>query len=190
MPLIDAGRVPDGRLPTATLCLMALSAVLALSACSPTFNWRELRPAGTPLQALMPCKPEHASRAVPLAGAATEMHLHSCDTGGLSFAVAWVELGDTARVDAAVAEWSRASLASLRLAPEVIDSPAARWALQLPGTSQSSGLAVQGTDPQGQAVQMRAAYFARGTQVFQAAVYGPQLPAEVTTTFFEGLQWP
>jgi hypothetical protein len=187
MPLFVAGHAPVGRLPTAATLLIA---AIALSACSPTFNWRELRPAGTALQALMPCKPEHASRMVPLAGAATEMHLHSCDTGGLSFAVAWVELGDTARVDAALAEWPRASLASLRLGPEVIDSPGAGWALELPGSTSPSGLVVQGTDPAGQAVQMRAAYFARGSQVFQAAVYGPQLPAEVTTTFFEGLQWP
>ncbi|MGE0100163.1 MAG: hypothetical protein AB7S86_17620 [Hydrogenophaga sp.] len=184
MPLFSAGRVPVCRLST------GLIAVLALSACSPTFNWRELRPQGTPLKVLMPCKPEHASRTVPLAGSGTEMHLHSCDTGGLSFAVAWVDLRELARVDAALVEWPRASLASLRLAPEVADAAQARWDFQMPGAPKALGLSVQGTGPQGQAVLMRAAYFARGTQVFQAAVYGPQLPGEVTATFFEALQLP
>ncbi|WP_439520981.1 hypothetical protein [Hydrogenophaga sp.] len=187
MSLFPAGRAPC-RCPSWVAILPLV--VLALSACSPTFNWRELRPQGTPLQALMPCKPEHASRSVPLAGAATDMHLHSCDTGGLSFAIAWVELGDAARVDAALAEWPRASLASLRVAPDVVDSPAARWDVRLAGASVARGLAAQGTDPQGQSVQMRAAYFVRGTQVFQAAIYGPTVPAEVSTTFFEALQLP
>ena len=187
MLLIDAGRTPARCLLAATTCLIAMA---ALSACSPTFNWRELRPPGTPLQALMPCKPEHATRTVPLAGAGAEMHLHSCDTGGLSFAIAWVELGDAARVDAALVEWPRASLASLRLAPDAINAPGAGWDVQLPGASKTRGLAVQGTDPQAQPVHMRAAYFARGTQVFQAAIYGPQLSTEVITTFFEALQLP
>ncbi len=187
MPLISAGCAPGRRLPTVAL---GLTVLLLLSACSPTFNWRALRPQGTPLQALMPCKPEHASRTVPLAGANPEMHLHSCDTGGLSFAIAWVDVGDPARVDAALAEWPRASLASLRLAPEVFDRPEAGWAFRLAGAPRARGLLVRGTDPQGQAVQMRAAYFARGTQVYQAAVYGPNLPGEVTTPFFEALQLP
>jgi hypothetical protein len=187
MHLFFAGLAPGRRPPTVAPILIAL---LVLSACSPTFNWRELRPAGTPLQALMPCKPEHASRTVPLAGAGTELHLHSCDAGGLSFAVAWAELGDPVRVDAALAQWPRASIASLRLAPELADSPEARWDLQMPGAPKARGLAVQGTGPQGQQVQMRAAYFARGSQVYQAAVYGPSLPVEVTTTFFEAMKLP
>jgi hypothetical protein len=187
MSLISAGRAPDRRQLTAAIVLVAL---LALYACSPTFNWRELRPQGTPLLALMPCKPERVTRTVPLMGTGTEMHLHSCDTGGLSFAVAWVELGDATRVEAALSEWSRATLASMRLAPEVADSPEARWAFRLPGAPRARGLMVLGTGPQGQTVQMRAAYFARGSQVFQAAVYGQSLPSEVTTTFFEALKLP
>ena len=47
MPLLDAGRTPARCLLAATACLIAMA---ALSACSPTFNWRELRPQGTPLQ--------------------------------------------------------------------------------------------------------------------------------------------
>lgn len=187
MPLISACRAPGRRLPSVAPILTSL---FLLTACSPTFNWRELRPEGTPLKALMPCKPEIASRTVPLAGVSAEMKLHSCDTGGLSFAIAWVDLGDPARVEAALTEWPRASLASLRLAPEVLNSPEARWAFQLPGAPKALGLEVKGTDPQGQAVHMRAAYFARGSQVYQAAVYGPGLPSEVTTTFFEAVQLP
>lgn len=170
---------------------LALFAGLALSACSPTFNWRELRPEGTPLQALMPCKPESATRLVPLdGGAPTELHMHSCDTGGVTFAVAWAELGDAARVPAALAGWRRASLGAVRVDPARADDPASAWAAAVPGATQTLGLAAQGSDHQGRPVQVRAAHFARGTQVYQAAIYGPTLRDEVSSPFFDGLKLP
>ncbi|MCU0926081.1 MAG: hypothetical protein MUF44_08580 [Hydrogenophaga sp.] len=49
-------------------------------------------------------------------------------------------------------------------------------------------MSAQGKDPQGQAVQTRAVYFAQGTQVFQAAVYGAKLPDEAVEAFFAGLR--
>jgi len=170
---------------------LALCALPILGACNPTFNWRELRPEGAPLQALMPCKPESATRPVPLdGGSPVELHMHSCDTGGLTFAVAWAELGSEARVSGALTGWRRASLAAVRLDPERGDDPATRWNAAVPGAAQAVGLTAQGSDHQGRAVQVRAVHFARGTQVFQAAVYGPMLGDEVTTTFFDGLKLP
>lgn len=170
---------------------LALCAWLILSACSPTFNWRELRPAGTPLQALMPCKPEAATRPVPLdGGAPADLHMHSCDTAGVTFAVAWAEMGDAARVPAALTGWRRASLGAVRVDPARVDDPATAWKATVPGATQAMGLAAQGSDHQGRAVQMRAVHFSYGTQVFQAAVYGPTLRDEVTTTFFDGLKLP
>ncbi len=162
--------------------------LLSLSACSPTFNWRELRLDGTPLQALMPCKPESARRSVPLGGAPTELHMHSCEAGGLRFAVAWADVGQTAQVAPALAAWRSASLQTLRVAAPDSASPDHTWPAQVAGADAVQGLQVRGTDPQGQPVQTRAVYFARGTQVFQAAVYGPKLPDEPLDAFFGGLR--
>ena len=171
--------------------LLALCALSLLSACNPTFNWRELRPEGSPLQALMPCKPESATRPVPLDGRApVELHMHSCDTGGLTFAVAWAELGEASRVSGALTGWRRASLAAVRLDPARGDDPTLRWNVVVPGATQTQGLTAQGSDHQGREVQVRAVHFARGTRVFQAAVYGPRMSDEVTATFFEGLKLP
>lgn len=161
--------------------------LLSVSACSPTFNWRELRVDGTPLLALMPCKPESATRPVPLGGATappTELHMHSCETGGLRFAVAWADMGQPAQVAPALAAWRSAGLQAIRVAP----AAAGAWALTLAGADPVQGVAAQGTDPQGQPVQSRALYFAQGTRVFQAAVYGPRLPDEALDAFFAGLK--
>lgn len=171
---------------------LSLCSVGMLGACSPTFNWRELRPQGTPLQALMPCKAESASRPVPLdGGTPVELHMHSCDAGGLTFALAWAELGDAARAPAALAGWRRASLSAVHVDPARADEPAAQWNAVVPGATQVVGLTALGTDPRGQPVQMRAVHFVRESTVYQAAIYGPALKdANVTSAFFEGLKLP
>jgi len=167
-----------------------LALLLALGACSPTFNWRELRLDGTPLQALLPCKPESAVRPAPLAGTPTELHMHSCETGGLRFAVAWADVGDATQVPTALAAWRSASLQSIRVTPTPADDPASRWPVNVAGATTVLGVRAQGLDPQGQPVQTRAAYFAHGTQVFQVAVYGVTLPDEAVDALFAGLRLP
>jgi hypothetical protein len=165
-----------------------LAALLAVSACNPTFNWRELRLDGTPLQALLPCKPESATRVVPLAGTPTELHMHSCEAGGLRFAVAWADVGDVAQVPVALAAWRSASLQAIRVVPPPVDDPSTQWGVTVAGAPAAQGVSAQGQDPQGQPVQTRAAYFAQGTQVYQAAVYGAKLSDEAVDGFFAGLR--
>jgi len=170
------------------LPLLLLSA--AAVACSPTFNWRELRTEGTPLLALMPCKPESAVRSVPLGGTPTTLHMHSCDTGGLTFAVAWADLPDAARAPEALAQWRGAALAAIRLAPALALDSQTQWTAQVPGADAAQGLTAQGSTHDNLPVQMRAVYFARGHQIYQAAVYGTRLPEAEADTFFEGLRLP
>jgi hypothetical protein len=161
---------------------------VSLSACSPTFNWREVRPQGVPLQALMPCKPETAQRSVPLAGSPIELHLLACETGGLQFAVAWAELTDAAQVPLALASWRSASLQAIGVRSPPGDEASTAWAVGVKGAAQALGVQASGQNPAGGAVQTRAVYFARGGQVFQAAVYGERLPADVLEAFFAGLR--
>jgi hypothetical protein len=175
-------------LPGAGRVLLLLAVVL--SACSPTFNWREARLEATPLQALMPCKPETAQRSVPLLGSPIELHLLACEAGGLQFAIAWAELGAAAQVPQALAAWRSASLQSIGVRSLPGDEASTAWAVLVPGAPQAFGVQASGQNPAGGAVQTRAVYFARGTQVFQAAVYGERLPAEALDAFFGGLRLP
>lgn len=167
-----------------------LALTLALVACSPTYNWREVRPAGSTLLALMPCKPEQAERAAPLGGSPVVLHMHSCETGGLTFAVAWAELAASDSSAEALDRWRGAALAAIRADPGRAGDPALQWTPEVRGADQAQGLVAQGTQHDQRTVQMRAAHFSRGQQVYQAAVYGAALPDEVVTTFFEGLRLP
>ena len=185
----QAGASRTGRTPSRWLWPFGLL-VWAISACSPTFNWREWRSEGTPLVALMPCKPESAVRPVPLDGTPTTLHMHSCDTGGVTLALAWAELPHAARAPVALAQWRGAALAAIRLDPALALDPQTQWVAQVRGADAAQGLVAQGSTHDNRPVQMRAVYFARGNQIYQAAVYGNRLPEAELSTFFEGLRLP
>lgn len=176
-------RIP--RVTTATLTTLLLSALL-LSGCSPTFNWRTVRPEGSALQALMPCKPDEARRDTPLGGAVTPLNMLSCEAGGLTFALAWADVGSPQRVSAALVQWRLASLISLKAAPDAARS----WTQTVSGAESTEGMEVQGVRHDGSATQARVLYLVKGTRVYQAAIYGAGIGREESTTFFEGLQLP
>jgi len=167
-----------------------LAALSLLAACSPTFNWRALPVDGAPLQALLPCKPDKAEREVPLAGTPTVLQMRSCEAGGLTFAVAWADVREPARVPAALAGWRRASLMALKADPALADAAVVPPAPMVKGASQALGLQAEGTDHRGSPMRMRAVHATRGTLIVQAAVYGPTIDERVAATFFEGLQLP
>lgn len=167
-----------------------LAALLAVGACSPTFNWRAWPVEGTTLQAMMPCKPESATRPVPMLGTPVELHMHSCEAGGHRFALAWADVGQVAQVPVALAAWRSASLQTLKVKAASPDDPALAWPVAVAGAPQAQGVQAQGSDPQGQPMLARVAYFSHGTQVFQAAVYGVRLSDEVVEAFFGALSLP
>lgn len=168
----------------------ALIALLCLAACTPTFNWRTVRAEGAPLQALMPCKPDRAERQVPLGGPQATLHLLSCDTGGLSFAVAWVDAGEPARAEPTLLAWRRASLLAVKADPALAEQASAEWPARLAGAERVLGLQAQGRNHRGEAIELRALHARQGQRVLHAAIYGRAIPPDTAATFFDGLQLP
>ncbi|MET0348199.1 MAG: hypothetical protein ABW067_00305, partial [Rhizobacter sp.] len=72
-------------------------AVLALAGCSPTYDWRELRPDGLGVVTMFPCKPTREARSVALAGAPATMTLLACAAGGATFGLAVIDVPDPGR---------------------------------------------------------------------------------------------
>lgn len=162
----------------------AVLALVSLAACNPTFNWRDVRPDGTRLALLMPCKPDKAKRTVPMAEQPTELNLLSCDAGGVTFAVAVADVKDTSKVANTLTQWQNATLANIKAPP----APGA--AFTLPGLART-GVLIQATGQRanGRAVTSHAAYFAQGSQVFQAVLYADKIAPDVAETFFSGLKF-
>lgn len=169
-----------------SLAALVLLSAAALSACSPTFNWREVRVEPTSLKAMLPCKPDKAARKVPMAGREVSLEVLGCDTGGATFALLAADIGDASRLGDALAQWKTATLANLR-------SEAAQESPFLPpgalGLRQSVQVVASGRRADGSKVESHAAYFARGNHVFQAVIYSGELRPDVADTFFAGLKF-
>ncbi len=164
----------------------SLLCVVALAACSPTFNWRDVRVEPTGLKAMLPCKPDKGKRQVPMAGRQTTLQVLGCETGGASFAILHADLGAPALAGEALGQWRAATLAAMR-ATASLDSPfLPPGALALP---QSLRAAASGQRADGRRVEGRAAYFAQGNHVFQAVVYAEHIKPEFGDPFFAGLRF-
>ncbi len=163
----------------------AAVAMAVLTACSPTFNWRDVRPDGTRLALLLPCKPDKAQRTVPMGSQPTDMNLLSCDAGGVTFAVSTADVQDAAKTATILAQWQSATLTHMKA-----DAPVTRNAFKLPGLASGAVLVkAMGQRANGQGVSSQAAYFAQGTQVFQAVMYADKISPDVADTFFSGLKF-
>lgn len=96
----------------AAMQLIAISLVGMLAACTPAFNWRDVGFEGTPVAALLPCKPDRGERTVPLAGAPRQMVMAGCEAGDATFTVAVVNAQDLAQVGAVQTELRAANKAT------------------------------------------------------------------------------
>ena len=167
---------------------LSMAALLVLAACSPAFNWREVRPENTRLSLLLPCKPDKAQKVVPLGGRPTTLSMLGCDAGGATFAVAVADMGDASKAASVLALWQNLTLANMKAVPGTAQS----MPLNIPGASPEPAAArvlAQGQRIDGAAVSGQAAYFAKGTQVFQVVMYAPKIESEVAETFFSSLKF-
>lgn len=156
-----------------------------LTACAPTFNWRDVPIGDTAVTALFPCKPESVIRTFALADTDQQMAMRSCDANGLTFAVAHAHLADPAQAPAVLTRWRETTLAGLRADPATVSREPPQGLPVLPqllalraarGPENAPPLALQGL------------WFAHGADVFAAFVMGPTLPPGVRESFFPGLR--
>ncbi|BDT69683.1 hypothetical protein os1_38750 [Comamonadaceae bacterium OS-1] len=162
-------------------------ALAGLVACSPALNWRTVRSEAHPLKMLLPCKPDHATRDVPMAGATVALDMQGCDAAGATFAVSHVRLADARQAGAALAGWQAATLATLHAAhpqPQPFDVPGGQLAVRW---------AVRGQRADGRPVSAQALWFARirpdGIDLFNAVVVADKVDSAAADTFFTGLKF-
>lgn len=168
-------------------CLPGLMLAAALAGCSPTFNWREVRPVdGGGVALMFPCKPDSHARRVRLGEDELRLELHVCRAGEITWALAMTEVASPDRVAPALAELQRSAAANLGA-----DGPLTAAPLTVPGATPQPGakrLSLQGRLPDGQPVHGEVAVFARGTRLYQATCLGATLPSEPLETFFASLR--
>lgn len=175
----------------------ALLGTWALVACTPALNWREIHL--DRLTTLLPCKPDHAQRPVRLGSADLALAMAGCEAAGALFAISHMRASDPQQVSATQSQWQQAALASMRAtslrqetfklenpAHNVIQIRDAASGPQPDGTLEL--LVADGSRADGTAVQARLVWFAQGSDIFHAAVYGATLNADTYQMLFSGLK--
>lgn len=175
-------------LPRRTWGIWALLGLLWLAACTPALDWREVRLGDSGLSGLFPCKPVSQTRRVRLGPDTVRLELHACSADAATWAVAFAELDDPARVGAALVALRDAAALNLSA------SRAQPRALQIAGATPhpaSQRVQLQGRMPDGRRAGAAVAVFARGTRVFQATVvsHGRDADADATDNFFANLRF-
>ena len=168
-------------------------ALIALAACTPALNWREVPLPPTSAVALLPCKPDHAERTVPLGGAPTVLSVTGCEAGGATFAVMVAKLPAGRAPDEVLAGWQQATLANMHAsaAPQ-------RQAFHPPGglpLAHAQRLVAAGQQADGRPVAAQAVWTARaaeggGTELLHAVMYAPRPQPAAADAFFAGIRWP
>ncbi|MBP6719550.1 MAG: hypothetical protein KA173_11840 [Rhodoferax sp.] len=160
-----------------------MALLLALQACSPALNWREVRVDAAPLLALFPCRPDQGVQSVALGERVVKMTMMGCEAGGAMFTLAQVSRsGDDA---ALMAWWRTGTLASM----QGVQTREAPFLLKKVSASpEPQQIRASGKRPDGSPVVLRAAWFAVGGAVYQVAVYADSDNEAVVQTYFEGLR--
>ena len=175
--------LPDGVLRVALLAASAAS----LPGCAPALNWRDVRPEGSGLEAVFPCRPDHHERRVALAGASVSMQMHVCEAAGLTFAISLVDVDASERVARAMTELRTLAVSNVG----ATDSTVA--AFEVPGMTpnpQAALIDARGRPVGAERLGLRAAFFSKGLRIFQATVVGADPSVEATQPFFAGLRVP
>jgi hypothetical protein len=156
--------------------------------CSPTFNWREVRQDGAPINMMLPCKPDMGQRELPLIQGQSHMvQMVGCKTGGYTFAIAWADVRQPSLANAALMAWRSATLDQLHVRTRT-DSPVNISGV---GTQHPTTLIrVAGATTKGEQVAMEGVWFTKGSYVFQAMIVGDKAADQVTEPFFSGLTLP
>lgn len=159
--------------------------LVVLSACSPTLDWREVRPEDSGAVALFPCKPTTDARMVTLAGSRVRMLLTACRAGDSTWALAHADMADPTRVTPALQALRDATAGNLSGTVTVSGPMAVSGST--PNTL-AERVRVQGRLPGGDEVRLEGGFFTRGTRVYQATVMGRAPDAEALAIFFDNLK--
>ncbi|MFN4361756.1 MAG: hypothetical protein ACK4F4_13645 [Hylemonella sp.] len=160
---------------------------LALAACSPSLNWREVRLGGGDLKALLPCKPDQATRRQSLAGYDVDLTMLGCEAGGGLYAISVVELATPMQAHPVQAQWQTNLLATLQAQGAQRQPFAIRGAQAQP---EAVRLQAVGRNAEGRALTVQAVWFTRGNRLYHAALYAERLTPEMSEPFFAGMELP
>lgn len=158
------------------------AAALMLSACNPTYNWREVRGTAAPYSVTLPGKPASHSRPVNLDGTQVTMTMTAAEVDGVTFAVGSAELPDPAKARAALTAMKTALVNNIggTVRQEKVSGPA-----DAPTEIAIEAVGTPGPNTGGQPRLLIARFIAKDKRVYQVLVAGKEkaVSREAVDTF-------
>lgn len=160
------------------VCL-ALALMLTLSACSPKYDWREVRGTAAPFVVMLPGKPSAQTRTINLDGTQVAMTMTGAEVDGATFAVGSAELPDAAKAQAALQAMKTGMIRNISgtVTREKAESNGGQSIIELEASGQPG--------PGGEARKLSARFVQKGRRVYQVIVLGgaKAVPPEQIDTF-------
>ena len=166
--------------------------LLALAACAPDFNWREVRPADPAVAVMLPGKPATLTQRVRLDGQDLVMSMTGARAEGIAFTVACAALPDAAperreRVLAAMRAGMLANIAGTEERADAVTIPLIDTTGAPRTRLPAMRVAVRGT-VQSRSTAMRAVFVGEAGRACQAVAVGENLPEEEARLFLDSLR--
>lgn len=166
--------------------LITFGGGLAMLACSPAIEWRQLAPPELGVVAIFPCRPASHQREVQLAGQRVRMVLYACKADATTFALAAADVADVRLVGVALQELGAAAAHNVGATPGLGEE------LNVPGMTPNANarrFGWTGELPGGAVTREQVGVFVRGSRVYQATVLGPNPEPEMVNIYFAGLRF-
>lgn len=167
--------------PILPAAIWLLAMLFVLGACSPKFNWREVRPQDGHFVIMLPAKPDTFSREVNIGGNLVAMTMTAAEIDGVTFAIGSAVLPDA----------GTAAIALTAMKTALVRNINGTIAREAASAAHSSAIEVEAVEtlPPNHTRQPRlliAHFIAKGTRVYQLVVVGPEqkLSREAADTFF------
>jgi hypothetical protein len=153
--------------------LLSAVAAVALSACSPTYNWRDYSSTVAPFRIMFPDKPAVHTRSVDLDGLKVDMTMTAAQIDGATFAVGSAEASDADQAEAALAAMKAALVRNI--GATIISEKAARAASGAGAKhARSAMIDIEARGMQkGRPMRLVAHFESRDKRFYQVIVMGP-----------------
>ena len=164
--------------------------LLFLTACSPKYDWREVRSETAPYVIALPTKPTTHTRNIDLNGIAVSMTMVASEVDGVTFAVGSAELLDATQAQVSLTAMKSAMVNNISGTvkhEKVLTMPQSTNA---PGTVALTEVEAIGATANGQNRVLFARFLAKEKRVYQLVIIGPEksVSPELAATFFSSFK--
>ena len=167
--------------------LLLITSIFSISACSPQFDWREIRNNDAPFVATFPGKPASHSRDIELDGLKVKLHMTAADVNQISFAIAYAKLENSDKN--LQSQHQQRALSAMQVG--MLKNIQGTIVQPTPIESPKNTLTAIGKTQSGKTIKMIARFVQHGPWIIQVVMMGDEqaITPEVADMFFGSIKF-